>query len=198
MEQDTALVRETQDETSSAVLVRNELMDLPVRTNEEIAMASELLVDVKGRYKHLEERLQEITKPLNAALKSARDLFRPAMSAYEEAEQILKQKIGAAHAAIAEANRRAMLEAQAQLAAGDVRAAAVAATSIVERPRVEGVRVQEALTYRVVNALLVPREFLVVDDKKVKAHLAKYGEGAQIPGIVIEKTQQVVAARGRS
>jgi hypothetical protein len=197
MDQDAALVRETQDETSSAVFVLNELKDLPVRTNEEITMASELLVDVKGRYKRLEERLHEITKPLNAALKSARDLFRPAMNAYEEAEQVLKQKIGAAHAAIAESNRRAMLEAQARLAQGDAHAAALAATAIVERPRVEGVRVQEVLTYRVVDVTLVPRDFLVVDDKKVRAHIAKFGEGAVIPGIVVEKAQQVVAARGR-
>ncbi|MGL4258013.1 MAG: hypothetical protein ACRCSL_16890 [Microbacterium sp.] len=204
MEQDKAqepaspLVQETSQEAQEATVVRNELRDLPVHTHEEISFASELLVDIKGRHKKLEDRLHEITKPLNAALKSTRDLFRPAMTAYEEAEQILKAKIGAAHAAIAAANQRAMLEAQAKLAQGDVHAAAVAATAIAERPRNEGVSVREALTYRVVNALLVPREFLVIDDKKVRAYIAQHGEAAQIPGITIEKTQQVVASRGRS
>lgn len=197
MSETADLVTETAKETSTANEALEALRGFEVQTPEQINIAGEILVDVKGRFKQLEERLQEITKPLNAALKSTRDLFRPAMSAYEEAEVILKQKIAHAHLAIAEANRLAMLAAQAQMAQGNVHAAALAATSMVERPTTEGVRTRESYGYRIVNALLVPREFLVVDDKKIKAHIAAHGDKNPIPGVVVEKTMQVVAARGR-
>lgn len=72
----TETQQEASTEASTALTVRDELRALPVVTAEQISFASELLIDVKGRLKHLEERLAEITKPLNAALKSARDLFR--------------------------------------------------------------------------------------------------------------------------
>lgn len=193
----TALTTETQQETTTATRVRDELRSLPVATTEQIAFASELLVDVKGRLKHLEERLAEITKPLNAALKSARDLFRPAMDAYSDAEVVLKQKIASAHEAIAAENRRAMLAAQEALRAGDVRAAALATAVIAEKPEVAGVRTREAWTFRVIDASRVPREFLAVDEKKIRAHVAEHGDSRPIPGVSIEKTTQVVAARGR-
>jgi hypothetical protein len=192
----TETQQEASTEASTALTVRDELRALPVTTPDQISFASELLIDVKGRLKHLEERLAEITKPLNAALKSARDLFRPAMDAYGDAEVILKQKIASAHEAIAAENRRAMFAAQEAMRAGDVRAAALATTTIAEKPQVEGVRTREAWTFRVVDARLVPREFLVVDEKKIRAHIAAHGN-APIPGVSIEKTTQVVAARGR-
>lgn len=191
------LTTETQEETNTALTVRDQLRALPVSSPDQIAFASELLVDVKGKLKHLEERLAEITKPLNAALKSARDLFRPAVDAYGEAEVILKQKIAAAHEAIAAENRRAMLAAQEAMQQGNVMGAALATAAIAERPQVEGVRTREAWTFRVVDARLVPREFLVVDEKKIRAHVAAHGDAQPIPGVSIEKTTQVIAARGR-
>jgi hypothetical protein len=194
---DTSLATETQNEATTATQVRDELRLLPVVTSEQITFASELLVDVKGRLKELDERMREITRPLNEALKSTRDLFRPALDAYGEAEAILKQKIAAAHAAIAAENRRAMLAAQAAMQAGDVRAAALATATIAEKPEVEGVRTRETWTFRVVDARLVPREFLVIDEKKIRAHVAEHGDSRPIPGVAIEKTTQVVAARGR-
>lgn len=190
--------RETSAHAVEANAVKAALLDFPVATKEQIELASSILVEVKGKAKVLEERLQEITRPLNAALASVRDLFRPALNAYSEAELLLKRRIADAHLAIEKANREAMAVAQAQMAAGNVHAAAQAATAMVERPATEGVRTQEILTYRVVNALEVPREFLTVDDKKVRAHLAAHGENTKIPGIVIEKDVRVIAARGRA
>ena len=190
--------RETAAQTTEANAVRDALADFPVTTKDQIEVASGILVEIKGKSKQLEERLEEITKPLNAALRSVRDLFRPAIQAYAEAEGVLKRKIGDAHLAIERANREAMLAAQAQMAAGNVLAAAQAATSMVERPAAEGVRTQEVWTFRVVNALLVPREFLVVDEKKVRAHVAQHGEATNIPGIVVEKDVRIIAARGRA
>lgn len=190
--------RETSAHATEANAVKAALADFPVTTKEQIELASGILVDVKGKARALEERLQEITRPLNAALASVRDLFRPALNAYSEVEVLLKRRIADAHMAIERANREAMEAAAAQMAAGNVLAAAQAATSMVERPAAEGVRTQEILTYRVVNALEVPREFLTVDDKKVRAHLAAHGEASKIPGIVIEKDVRIIAARGRA
>lgn len=195
---ESELALATAKETTLAQQVRDALRDLPVRTNTEIEVASGLLVDVKGKAKALDDRMREITKPLNEALKSTRDLFRGALGAYEEAEEILKRKIADAHLAITAANVAAMQAAQQQLAQGDVRGAALATSAMVEKPQAEGVRTQEIFTYRVVNALEVPREFLVVDDSKVKAYIKTFGKDKPIPGIVIESDVRIVASRGRT
>lgn len=191
------LALKTAQETTMAQQVHDALLDLPVRTPAEIATASELLVDVKGRAKVLDDRMREITRPLNEALKSTRELFKPALRFYEDAEAVLKRKIADAHLAIAAANRAAMEAAQQQLAQGDVRGAALATSVVVEAPQADGVRTREIFGYRVVNALEVPREFLSVDDAKVKEHIRAHGKDKPIPGIVIEADVQIIAARGR-
>jgi hypothetical protein len=197
----TALVstaaQETEARTNEARAVRAALEDFSIVTKEEIETASGLLVDIKGRSKALEDRMSEITRPINAALKSIRDLFRPAISAYEEAEVLLKRRISDAYQAIERANQEAMRAAQAQMEQGNVLAAAQVASSLVEKPATEGVRTQEVFTFRVVNALLVPREFLVVDEKKIRAYISIHQDQKPIPGVSIEKDVRIVAARGR-
>lgn len=192
------LALKTAEETTQAQQVHDALLDLPVSTTQQIEIAGDLLVEVKGRAKALDDRMREITRPLNEALKSTRDLFKPALKYYEAAEEVLKRKIADAHKQIQAANVAAMAAAQAQLVQGDVRGAALATSALVETPQVEGVRTREVLVYRVVDALAVPREFLSVDDAKVREHIRINGKSLPIPGIVIETDVQVIASRGRA
>lgn len=197
----TTLVRtaaqETEAQTNEARGIRAALEDYRIVTKEEAEVAGGLLIDIKGRSKALEDRMSEITRPMNAALKSIRDLFRPAIAAYEEAEALLKRRISDAYQAIDRANQEAMRAAQAQMEQGNVLAAGKAAAAISEKPVTEGVRTQEIFTFRVVNALLVPREFLIVDEKKIRAYITIHQDQKPIPGVSIEKDVRIVAARGR-
>lgn len=193
--QEVAAETAREAEAANAALVQ--LRDLDVVTGEQIELASAVLLDVKGEYKRLDERQKAITAPLNAALKGVRDLFRPALSALEEAEVLLKAKIAQAQLAIAEANRRAMEQTQAALHAGDVRAASVASSAIVSTEAPKGLSYRDAWTYRVVDASKLPRDFLMPDVKKIAAHVKANGDKRPIPGVEVVKDVQVVARVGK-
>ena len=164
-----------------------------VRSSEDIAAVSPLLQHIKGDMKRLKERKERITKPLNEALKEIRDFFRPAEQRLEEAEVLLKSAIGAAQKAIYEANRIAQLQTQQALQQGDVRLAAQVSGAIQGTEAPAGLSFRERFTYRVVNAAVIPREFLMPDDKRIKDHVSKHGMANPIPGILVEPEVQVVA-----
>lgn len=159
-------------------------------TNENMEVVGSILVDVKTRLKGLEERLKQITAPIRAAEKSARDLFRPAISALEESEGILKRKIADAQRATVEANRRAMEATQKALTQGDSRGAALAASYLAPSAPPAGVATRDVLTFTVVNPDKVPRALCSPDEKKIRAYIAMYGKTA-IEGVKIAEDTQI-------
>lgn len=178
-------------ETKQAQGTLRELSDFAVATQEDIDIAGAFLVEVKTAWKRLEERRQEITAPLNEGLRSANDLFRPALTALAEAERLLKRKIADAQTEIQRRNREAMEAAQKALSSGDVRGAAEAAQALAPLVAPTGVTVREVWEFRVVDAALVPRQYLMVNEPAIRAAVA--AGVREIPGVVIEKGQQVIA-----
>lgn len=204
---------------------------------EELALAGEDLMTIKGLQKKLEEKRTSITKPLNDALKSVNDLFRPAKTWLEEAEAIRKgqmtiyreveaEKIRKAQAELEEIARRerealaakaaeverkareqaerlraaanteaerlaaerriAQKEAEAAAKAEALRAEAAAAVApkiVVEPPKSFGQSVRENWTFEIVDAALVPREFLVIDEKKIGGVVRAMKGYTNIPGV---------------
>lgn len=80
----------------------------PVKITNEVekAKAAETLSVLNGFAKKLKARKEEITKPMNAALKSARDLFRDPETKLDDAIQQLRTGLGTYQLA-AEAEARA-------------------------------------------------------------------------------------------
>ncbi len=66
---------------------------LPVITKEDYEQAVEVGGKLKKVFKMVTERKEEITKPMNEALKSARALFKPLEETLEQAESELKGKM---------------------------------------------------------------------------------------------------------
>lgn len=64
-----------------------------ITTPEENASAMNLKAKLKETGKAIKERKEEITKPLNAALKSARELFAPIEASFEAADRFLATKL---------------------------------------------------------------------------------------------------------
>ena len=64
-----------------------------IKDNDSYVANGALLNDIKSKEKLIKTRKEEITKPLNAALKSARDLFRPVEGSLAEAKSILGGKL---------------------------------------------------------------------------------------------------------
>lgn len=71
----------------------NRANDLVIDSNDSLAAATDILKQVKDAGKVVKARKEEITKPLNDALKSARSLFKPIESDLETGERIIKDKM---------------------------------------------------------------------------------------------------------
>lgn len=192
MTTDAAVIQEAQTHATGAKGIVMMLRDLDITTTDDIEQAGAILDDVKDRYKKLKGRLDEITKPLNAALKSTRGLFAPALDGLVEAESILKTKIGAAKTAIEQRRLDALRTTERALAEGNVIAAA---SVIVERPPQDaaGVQFRKVWDFEVENEDAVPRAFLKVDEQKIRAFVSMHKDGATIPGVRIFQKDVVVS-----
>ena len=81
------------EDTKEIALVVKAAQELNVKTFEQVMDAADVLYDVKRIGEKITERKEEITKPMNEALKSARAFFKPFEKQYEEAEAIVKDKV---------------------------------------------------------------------------------------------------------
>jgi len=66
---------------------------LTIKTAEDLTSATEMLSKVNKVGDIIKSRKEEITKPMNAALKSVRDFFRPLETSQENADNIIKRKM---------------------------------------------------------------------------------------------------------
>lgn len=73
--------------------ISNQAGDLLIDSNESLTQATDILSKIKTSAKDVKKRKEEITKPLNDALKSARDLFRPIEADLATAERCIKDKM---------------------------------------------------------------------------------------------------------
>jgi hypothetical protein len=87
---DTKEVAVVQQQSSKALTAAQELT---IAKAEDLSAASELLIKMKKVGKMIKDRKEEITKPLQTALNSARDLFKPIESNLVEAERVVKGKM---------------------------------------------------------------------------------------------------------
>lgn len=145
------------------------LESFEITNEDDFTFAGNLLKLAKEKWKALEERRTEVTRPLNEALRAVNGWFKPAQEPYKQAELVLKQKISAYLLAQRAANEAAMQAAAQAAQAGDVDQAAQHVAALVEAPKVQGVSMREVWDFEVVNLDEVPREYLCLDAAKVRA-----------------------------
>jgi len=73
--------------------LENRANELTITSLEENAIAIEFKAKLRDMGKTIKERKEEITKPLNEALKSARNLFAPIEERFETVDKIVGQKL---------------------------------------------------------------------------------------------------------
>lgn len=73
--------------------ISNQAGDLMIDSQESLSQATDILSKIKSSAKDLKSRKEEITNPLNAALKSARSLFKPLEDDLATAERTIKGKM---------------------------------------------------------------------------------------------------------
>lgn len=73
--------------------ISNQAGELMIDSQESLSQATDILSKIKSSAKDLKSRKEEITNPLNAALKSARSLFKPLEDDLATAERTIKDKM---------------------------------------------------------------------------------------------------------
>lgn len=179
-----------------AVIAEVERDDFLPATSEAVQLLNSLLGDTKQRFTSVKQRYDEVVKPLVYATDVLRGIFRPTLDTLEKLEKLLKGEILATTRAIEDMNRAALQEAQAKMEAGDSRGAAIVASTLQASSLPEGTHTRKGWDYSVVDLAKVPREFLSLDTKKVRAHIAKHGDSVAIPGILITPKTTLVAKKG--
>lgn len=168
--------------------------DLVIASDNDLPIATELLAKIKTVGKMIKDRKEEITKPLNAALASARELFRPIETSHADAELVIKKKI-LGYQDFVEKQR---LEAASKIAARVEKGTMRTDTAMRKMDDLQEVQTKTSTAsgtvstrtikkVRIINAELLPRDYLLPDTVKInKAALA----GVVIPGVEVyeEKT----------
>jgi MFS superfamily sulfate permease-like transporter len=205
----------------SAARMLEKCVGYRVVTQVEYVTASDTLKEIKTRGKQLDDLRRSMTKPLDDSKAKIMDFFRKPAEALAEAEKEVKsamlrfqqeqERERLAEIRRQEEDRRLEQEILDELAqeaaqAGDV----VAVAELVEQkqeamvapvvappsaPKVDGVGMRKVWKWRLVDYLLVPREYLMLDDVMI-GNVVRGSQGKlTIPGIEIY-SKDVVISRG--
>lgn len=169
------------------------IREMRIESKEDQEFAAEILREVKATARAIEDKRKTIVDPLNKALKATNDLFRPISDALKAAERELKQKI-ADYLIAGEARNQALLQTAASAETSEEAMRALAKHEPVEAPT--GVSMRFTWTFEVVDEARVPREYLCVDEAKVK-QLIKNADGRlpKVAGIRFQKVPIVASRR---
>jgi hypothetical protein len=166
-----------------------------IKTDEDNNKAAELLIKIKTVGKQIKDAKEKITKPANEILKNARAFFSPMEKQFDNAEFIVKGKMGEYKMA---QDAKALKETQkieAKVEAGKMSFEKAAEKIEAVTPQKSVETKSGGVQYRTIKEVILedesklPREYLVPDMVKIrKVALA----GVEIAGVkVVDK--QVVA-----
>lgn len=175
--------------------VANQAQEIEITTSAHMKQAVEILSILNKYMDSVKEKKEKITKPLNEALKNARAMFKPLEEIHDKAIDSLRSKMAVYQTAKVNATR----EEEAKIAArvGNGKGSYKIETAIKKMEKLpaiekevatdEGlVQFREQKNLKIVMASLIPREYLVPDEKKILTDLK---DGKLVPGCIIEITQ---------
>lgn len=195
--------------SNSAKKMLAQAQAIEVTTAGEYEEAAVVLQKLTAREKEVEARKAELWDPLAKLTRNVQALFNPPLKVLDQAKKVVSGKMGAyaleqrniALAAQQRANQEAedarqKLLAKAERAADDgnyaragvleARAESVQAPTIEsDIPKVSGIQLRERWLFEVVDPDEVPREFLMVDERLIRAEVNTKGSLAKIPGVRI-------------
>jgi len=187
--------------------------ELVIKTDDDQKKATVALSELNKIGDEVTRRKEEITKPLNAAIKSVRDLFKPLEVGHTEAVQAIKTKLAQYH----DVKRKEEEEKQAKIAArvakGTLKPETGAKKLAEVAPVEKNVKTDEgAVQYRKVSVATITKQVSELTDAEIlqhakaghlewstgavkKAALAIGKEGEVLPGVTVTVETQVANIR---
>jgi hypothetical protein len=199
----SALTIERDTATSRLDVLRN----LTITSIDHKKLFAAALVDVQARWKKLDVREKEITRPGLASIESTRELFRGPKTAYKNLEISIKEKLADYEVRCALEVQAATVRAQELAAAGDAEGARTALmsageASVVGETDVEGMTLRYPWTFEILNIELLPRGYILPDmialkDEMRRQLAANPDESPAISGVKFYKKLQVAGSKKR-
>ena len=175
--------------------LENRANEITIASAEDNLLATNLKAKLNETKKQIKERKEEITKPLNAALKSARDLFSPIEESFEKAERILAGKLIAYKQKVEAETRAAEEKLAARVEKGTMKLETaeqkIEALPIVQKTvQTDHGRVQfrKIKKVRIINQDLVPDQYWMLNEVLIRKDALA---GTVIPGCEVYEEEIV-------
>lgn len=190
---------------------------LKIRTQDNYEEAAGWLKSIKGFLKAIEDARTRITKPINESLREVNAQAKEAAAPFLESESKIKRAmIGYSdeqdrlqreeqrrvnEAAVKEQQR---LQAIADRASDkgqfgkaeqfEERAAAVVAPVVqTAAPKVGGISIPKVWTFEITDEDLIPREYLLVDETRIRRVVTALKGDTKIPGVRVFEQKRIAA-----
>jgi hypothetical protein len=204
-------VRALVDESA---MILTHAKEFRIATNVSYKLAGEELKRIKGAMKRMEELRTAITRPMDAAKRAVMDLFGPPAERLATAERSIKsamvtyqneiERQAREERLIAEREAREQqerLEAAASRAAerGEMetadalqsQAATVQPVAVTrETPKIAGINFRDAWKFEITDPAAIPREYLLVDESKIRKIVQAMKADTKIPGVRVYSEKQ--------
>jgi hypothetical protein len=144
---------------------------LPCTNDAEFQRLGELLKICKQQIKAYDSKRKEMSAPLRKITAEINSWFTPIVNSYKGAEKTLKGKIqyySLQKAAEATRAREAITDAHGR---GDMAEVLVQSTYLAPAPEIDGVSERKSWDFKVLNLKMVPRRYLELNVKKVRADI---------------------------
>ena len=193
----TKLNMEKKIESKEVAVIKGQLTklekqanDVKIESAEDNVKAIDLRAQLKEAGSKIKNTKESITKPLNEALKNARELFKPVEELYEKAESIIAGKLLAYNQKIREEAAKEEARIAADLEKGKIKKLETAERRIENIERVENTthgnigkaQVRAIQKVRIINEALLPREYLEPNNVAIRRDALG---GKSIPGVEV-------------
>ena len=183
--QEIAVVREQTDKAMLAV------ESLVVDNNESLIEAGNILKKVKQVGKMIKERKEEITKPMNEAIKSVRALFAPVEEKQAQAQKLVEDKMNTYNREQMAIAQKAHDENMAQLS--DPNRTATSPIEIKPVPEVikktDDFHTRTTKVFKVVDKTKLPWEYLLADEVAIRKAMHA---GIELAGVEYSTETKVI------
>jgi len=200
--------------------MRAQVAMLKVTDDASFQYAAGLLLEIKKRYKIIEDRFAEPVSLAHKAHKALTTLRDSVLSPLKQDEMTVKREVGnyqmevekqrreeaerLRRQAEAQAEADRIAKAQDQMDRGDLSGCAqtleaplapvVVEVKTPEAPKIAGISMRDEVMFKISDPDAVPRNLCCPDEKKIKNYVKAMGKTASIPGVMVW-VEKVVSGR---
>lgn len=170
--------KEAVDTANTLVAGITEEAKIKINSMPTFEKAKLILGQVKVIKKAMRDKKEAITKPINAGLKNFRDMFKPIETEIDEIENYLKSEVVKYNHKLVEEEADRQEKALADIESGETMENA---TKNVERvtQKIDQIKTRKIAKLKIVDATLIPRAFLLPDEKAI---LGALKDGMEVKG----------------